>query len=58
MDHNGHGTHVAGTIAGVGTAKFQNKDGNLVPLKGVAPDAKIIICKVSVIMGLMLTALT
>jgi len=46
MDHNGHGTHVAGTIAGVGTAKFQNKDGNLVPLKGVAPDAKIIICKV------------
>jgi len=46
MDHNGHGTHVAGTIAGVGTAKFQDKDGNLVPLKGVAPDAKIIICKV------------
>jgi len=26
-----------GTIAGVGTAKFQDKDGNLVPLKGVAP---------------------
>ncbi len=46
MDHNGHGTHVAGTIAGIGKAKFKDKDGNLVPLKGVAPDAKIIICKV------------
>jgi len=46
MDHNGHGTHVAGTVAGVGTAQFQDKNGNLVPLKGVAPDAKIIICKV------------
>ncbi len=46
MDHNGHGTHVAGTIAGIGKAKFKDKDGNLVPLKGVAPDANIIICKV------------
>jgi len=46
MDHNGHGTHVAGTVAGVGTAEFQDKNGNVVPLKGVAPDAKIIICKV------------
>jgi len=46
MDHNGHGTHVAGTVAGVGMAEFQDKNGNVVPLKGVAPDAKIIICKV------------
>jgi len=46
MDHNGHGTHVAGTVAGVGNATFQDKDGNVVPLKGVAPDAKIIVCKV------------
>ncbi len=46
MDHNGHGTHVSGTIGGIGKAKFKDKDGNLVPLKGVAPDAKIIICKV------------
>jgi len=46
MDHNGHGTHVAGTVGGVGTAEFQDKNGNVVPLKGVAPDAKIIVCKV------------
>jgi len=58
MDHNGHGTHVAGTVAGVGMAEFQDKNGNVVPLKGVAPDAKIIICKVLAIMDLMLTVRT
>lgn len=46
MDHNGHGTHVAGTVAGIGKAKFQDKDGNWVSLKGIAPDAKLIVAKV------------
>jgi len=36
-DRNGHGTHVAGTIAGV------SNDSGVV---GVAPDAKLLICKV------------
>jgi major intracellular serine protease len=36
-DQNGHGTHVAGTIAGV-----MNNSGVI----GVAPDAKLLICKV------------
>jgi lactocepin len=46
MDKEGHGTHVAGTVAGIGAAQFQDKDGNWVPLKGIAPDAKLIAAKV------------
>ncbi|MGI5520290.1 S8 family peptidase [Micromonospora sp. CA-259024] len=39
VDHNGHGTHVASTIAGTGAAA----DGQR---RGVAPDAKLMIGKV------------
>ncbi|WP_018963843.1 S8 family serine peptidase [Coprothermobacter platensis] len=50
MDANvaigGHGTHVAGTVAGIGKASFPDKDGNQIPLKGIAPDAKLIAVKV------------
>ena len=46
MDVHGHGTHVAGTVAGIGALQFQDKDGNWVPLKGIAPDAKLIVAKV------------
>lgn len=39
VDHNGHGTHVASTIAGTGSASGGR-------LKGVAPSAELIIGKV------------
>ncbi|NPV88097.1 S8 family serine peptidase [Coprothermobacteraceae bacterium] len=46
MDHFGHGTHVAGTVAGIGAAYYPNKNGVLTPVKGVAPDAKLVAAKV------------
>lgn len=39
VDHNGHGTHVASTIAGTGAASHGQR-------RGVAPDAKLVIGKV------------
>lgn len=39
VDHNGHGTHVASTIAGTGAAARGQR-------RGVAPDAKLVIGKV------------
>ncbi|WP_371409143.1 S8 family peptidase [Micromonospora zamorensis] len=39
VDHNGHGTHVASTIAGTGSAAHGQR-------RGVAPDAKLVIGKV------------
>ncbi|MET8360288.1 S8 family peptidase [Micromonospora sp. NPDC005171] len=39
VDHNGHGTHVASTIAGTGAAAHGQR-------RGVAPDAKLVIGKV------------
>ncbi|MEU4402847.1 S8 family peptidase [Micromonospora orduensis] len=39
VDHNGHGTHVASTIAGTGTAAHGQR-------RGVAPDAQLVIGKV------------
>ncbi|MFF0155714.1 S8 family peptidase [Micromonospora sp. NPDC005203] len=39
VDHNGHGTHVASTIAGTGAAAPGQR-------RGVAPDAKLVIGKV------------
>ncbi|MFK4244534.1 S8 family peptidase [Micromonospora chokoriensis] len=39
VDHNGHGTHVASTIAGTGAAAHGQR-------RGVAPDAKLLIGKV------------
>ncbi|NYH41655.1 subtilisin family serine protease [Micromonospora jinlongensis] len=39
VDHNGHGTHVASTIAGTGAAANGQR-------RGVAPDAKLVIGKV------------
>jgi subtilisin family serine protease len=42
IDENGHGTHTAGTIAGDGTAGQQT---------GVAPDARIMVLKVTDING-------
>jgi subtilisin family serine protease len=39
VDHYGHGTHVAATIAGTGTAAHGER-------KGVAPDARLLIGKV------------
>ncbi|MGC4759317.1 S8 family peptidase [Micromonospora trifolii] len=39
VDHNGHGTHVASTIAGSGAAAHGQR-------RGVAPDAKLVIGKV------------
>jgi subtilisin family serine protease len=43
MDDHGHGTHVAGTSAGNG---YYTSSGNNIPLKGIAPDAKIYAYKV------------
>jgi len=45
-DIGGHGTHVAGTVAGIGKGVAPDKDGNEVPLKGIAPEAKLIAVKV------------
>ncbi|MFG3557090.1 S8 family peptidase [Micromonospora sp. NPDC047557] len=39
VDHNGHGTHVASTIAGTGAAAHGQR-------RGVAPDARLVIGKV------------
>ncbi|MBM7489171.1 hypothetical protein JOD64_000393 [Micromonospora luteifusca] len=39
VDHNGHGTHVASTIAGTGAAAHGQR-------RGVAPEAKLVIGKV------------
>jgi subtilisin family serine protease len=39
VDHNGHGTHVASTIAGTGAASHGQR-------RGVAPDARLVIGKV------------
>ncbi|MEV4212688.1 S8 family peptidase [Micromonospora sp. NPDC049662] len=39
VDHNGHGTHVASTIAGTGAASHGQR-------RGVAPDAQLVIGKV------------
>ncbi|MGC4768927.1 S8 family peptidase [Micromonospora sp. DT44] len=39
VDHNGHGTHVASTIAGTGAASAGQR-------RGVAPDAQLVIGKV------------
>ncbi|WP_232234142.1 S8 family peptidase [Micromonospora chokoriensis] len=39
VDHNGHGTHVAATIAGTGAAAHGQR-------RGVAPEAKLVIGKV------------
>ena len=48
-----HGTHVAGIVAGKGDS-YTNKDGytatddegNVIPFRGVAPEAQLVICKV------------
>jgi len=45
-DIGGHGTHVAGTVAGVGKGVAPDKDGNEMPIKGIAPEAKLIAVKV------------
>lgn len=45
-DIGGHGTHVAGTVAGVGKGVAPDKDGNELPIKGIAPEAKLIAVKV------------
>lgn len=44
MDDHGHGTHVAATAAGNGF--WTDDQGGVQPLKGIAPDAKILAFKV------------
>lgn len=46
IDDNGHGTHVAATIAGVYGSAIQAKGGGYKPFNGVAPSARLIAYKV------------